>query len=198
MENSDIINGNCWVAYFDILGFKNVVNALSWQGVHNIYNDILSEIKKHNWAVSCKWFSDAFVFYTSDDSRNSFCGMEGSLRVFFEKMFSGSREKIPFRGCLTVGEFYIDTENDIFFGPALVEAYKCAETQQWIGYVLTQQAVDKAKKYPGNGGTAWDVFKRYYTEYYVPFKSGKKRKLKVYNFKRDVNNNSQQAVEHQI
>jgi len=29
MEEEKIINGNCWIAYFDILGFKNLLEPFS-------------------------------------------------------------------------------------------------------------------------------------------------------------------------
>lgn len=197
MENNKIINGNCWVAYFDVLGFRNRVEILPWQSVWNTYNEILKEIQRNSWAVSCKWFSDTFVFYTIDDLQNSFCGIEGSLRSFFRRMFA--IDKIPFRGCLTVGEVYVDPVNNIFFGQGFLEAHDVAENEEWIGYVLTENAVEKAKMYPAEERSVLDVLLQYYyREYDVPFKDNKKHRLVVPNLKIDLNSNSQQAVKHQI
>ncbi|MBW8042396.1 MAG: hypothetical protein FVQ85_20705 [Planctomycetes bacterium] len=197
MGNNNIINGNCWVAYFDILGFRNRVEILPWQSVWKTYKDILMEIQRNSWAVSCKWFSDTFVFYTPDDSQNSFCDIEGSLRSFFRHMFV--IKTIPFRGCLTVGKVYIDLANNVFFGQGFLEAHDVAENEEWIGYVLTENATEKANEYPAKERSVLDVLLQYYyREYDVPFKDNKKHRLVVPNLKIDLNSNSQQAVEHQI
>jgi len=47
---------------------------------------------------------------------------------------------IPLRGAMAFGELYVDKENDIFFGKALVEAYRFGEHQDWIGFLLTPSA----------------------------------------------------------
>jgi len=122
MECENIINGNCWVAYFDILGFKNDVKHFPPQGVLEKYIEVLKKIEKHN--VKCKFFSDSFVFYTENDSDESFRRMNMALRFFFRAMFT---QYIPMRGCLNVGQFYVDEEKGIFFGRSLIEAHNLAE-----------------------------------------------------------------------
>jgi hypothetical protein len=171
MENNEIINGVCWVAYFDRLGFRHIVEHFLPEGVLEDYEEVLKEIKQKLPNVKHKFFSDSFVFYTKDDSQDSFCNIEGTLRLFFHKMFD---VEIPMRGCLNIGQFYANEEKSIFFGRALTEAYDLAENQNWIGFVLSEKAVQK-------GGPCLNTIRQYYyLEYDVPYKEQIKRLL-VYN-----------------
>jgi len=63
--------------------------------------------------------------------------MDQVARLFFSRMIC---KEIPFRGALTIGEFYADKKRNIFVGHGLIDAYKYAEKQDWIGLVLTPNA----------------------------------------------------------
>jgi len=178
MENDKIINGNCWVACFDILGFGNDVEQFPPEYVLEQYIKILEETEWSN--VSHKWFSDCFVFYTKDDSESSFRSIDVALKFFFHRMFTLC---IPMTGCLDIGKFYVDEGKGIFFGRSLVNAHRWVEGQDWIGFVLSEEVekkIDEFKVKCPNG--YWDEFKKYYLNYPVPCKKGvKKCKLLVYN-----------------
>lgn len=193
MENDKIINGNCWVAYFDMLGFKDDVEHFPPEGVLEKYIEVLKEIEKHN--VNCKFFSDSFVFYTEDDSETSFRGIDAALKFFFQKMFI---RLIPMRGCLNVGQFYVDEEKGIFFGRSLIEAHNLAEGQNWIGFVFSEKVREKLNdfkaKYPNR---YWDELEKHYLEYQVPYKKKKKRSLLVYNLTVNPYLSNQQAKHDQ-
>jgi len=178
MKDSNIINGNCWVAHFDILGFRNIVEHFLPEGVLEVYEEVLKKIKEYN--VNHKFFSDSFVFYTENDSKDSFSNIDWALRLFFEEMFC---REIPMRGCLNVGPFYANEEKGIFFGRAHIEAYDLAENQNWIGFVLSGKVKEKLRDFKiDNGNSYLDVFKQYYyLEYEVPSKGKIKRDLLAYN-----------------
>ena len=44
---------------------------------------------------------------------------------------------------MSYGDFYADKENNVLFGPALIEAYHHGENQDWIGFVLSPSAVNQ-------------------------------------------------------
>ena len=179
MEEEKIINGNCWVAYFDILGFRKLMKNFPIWYVRDVLKQALDTGKKSN--VKCKFvfFSDSFIFYTEDDSMNSFSCIEGTSALFFHEMFLG-KEKIPMRGCLNIGRFCADEENRIFFGPALIEAYDCAEGQNWIGFVLSEKAREKLASVEFAGIKSG--YKNRFVEYSVPYNKGPKtRNLLAYN-----------------
>jgi hypothetical protein len=178
-----IINENCWVAYFDILGFKRKVQIAE----KSQSNWILTEYKKvlktagyFREAVNNNvvWFSDSFIFY-SDNSAES---IAVAAQWFFDFMFW---EKIALRGCLNYGRLYADQVARIYYGTALIEAYQLAESQDWIGFVLSEEAKKKMRECRAqNNETCWDASKSHYMEYDVPLTdrgiADKKRKLPAY------------------
>ena len=184
MEEEKIINGNCWVAYFDILVFRKLMKNFPIWYVRDVLKQALDTGKRSN--VKCKFifFSDSFIFYTDDDSHDAFSCIEVTSSLFFRAMFLG-KEKIPMRGCLNVGRFCADEDNRIFFGPALIEAYDCAEGQNWIGFVLSEKTREKLSSFESAGIKSG--YKNRYVEYLVPYKKEpnekepKLRNLLAYN-----------------
>lgn len=205
MENDNIINGNCWVACFDILGFRHFVEVFSDTPskpypILETYQIVLNQIKRYN--VPSKWFSDTFLVYTPNDSRGEFCNIESASSLLFRSMFT---KKIPLRGCLTCGRFYVDEEKSIFFGEALNEAYNTANDMDWIGFVFSSKAKNRLIELNSDedGKTCWDVFKQYYyREYKVPWKENLRENarpdmLPVYNMNVNINTSDKQARKHQ-
>jgi len=48
--------------------------------------------------------------------------------------------QIPARGAISLGEFYADQKNSLFFGKALIEAYEYGEAQNWLGFLVCPSA----------------------------------------------------------
>lgn len=184
IERSDkVVNDVCWLACFDILGFKDELDAhrRDYWYQHGVgYLSILVEayqeaalraIEAHKRAgygrfANVPWyyahFSDTFLFYSPGDSLDSNLVLDSIARCFFVEMI---HRGMPLRGAVTCGEFYADRERNVYVGPALVEAYEYAEKQDWIGYVLTPQAREKLS------GTEFDPARSIdYVEYDVPVK----------------------------
>ena len=178
MQSSNIINDVCWVAYFDILGFENLLhyaqkqwNAANLDVVVRCYHEeilryIECQLKRETnftpvgFDYVCS--SDSFVFFTVDDSNNSYLTIDRVGRFFFRKMIW---KGIPFRGALAIGDFYADKQKNIFVGQGLIDAYKYAEKQDWIGFVLTPRVYERLS------GTNLDLRRRSdYVEYDVPIK----------------------------
>ena len=177
MKNNKIINGNCWVVHFDILGFSKMVKKFPVWFVQEECKKALEKGKRYNIKCKFKFFSDSFIFYTEDEAMNSFSCIEGTSSLFFRAMFLG---RIPMRGCLNWGHFYADEENGIFFGLAQIEAYKLAEGQNWIGFVLSEKAREKLAGFEPTGIKSG--YKNRYAEYSVPYKKEPKlRNLLTYN-----------------
>jgi hypothetical protein len=179
IENSkNIIDGNCWVSYFDILGFRKLTENFPTWYIRDVLKQALDTGKSSN--IKCKFvfFSDSFIFYTDNDSQESFSCIEATSSLFFHEMFRG-RERIPMRGCLNIGRFCADEENRFFFGPALIEAYDCAEGQNWIGFVLSEKVRKKLES--PEFANIKSGYKDRFVEYSVPYKEPKSRNLLAYN-----------------
>ncbi len=177
MEDEKIINGNCWIVHFDILGFSNMVENFPVWFVQKEYIKARERGKRSNVKCKFKFFSDSFIFYTDDDSPDSFSCIEATSALFFQAMFRG---RIPMRGCLNIGQFYSDEKNGIFFGPAHIEAYRLAEEQNWIGFVLSEKTREKLASFELVGFKSG--YKKRYSEYEVPYNDEPyRRNLLAYN-----------------
>ncbi|MBN2269339.1 MAG: hypothetical protein JXN61_01920 [Sedimentisphaerales bacterium] len=101
---------------------------------------------------------------------------------FFDFMF---RAKIALRGCLNYGRFYADRVKRIYYGTGLIEAYELAESQDWIGFVLSEKAQNRMSECrTKTNRTCWDACKSHYIEYDVPLSTKgayhNKRRLPAY------------------
>ena len=190
MKNHKIINGNCWVACFDIIGFKNLLNDFinAFMGhnktnkevalamdvfVEHYYKDILRKLEEKGKyrpdKIFVHWFSDTFLLYTFDGSPESLSCIEQSATHFFVDAISANSAAMALRGALSFGEFYADKENGIFLGRAFIDAYQYAEKQHWIGLVISPKAraeLQKISLCPPDRGK--------YLEYDVPIKTKEK------------------------
>ncbi|MBA7660788.1 hypothetical protein ES703_68794 [subsurface metagenome] len=165
MKNHKIINGNCWVAYFDVVGFKALVkDYISYNGTGSLnifadlwYKDIVNKvrqlvIKQESLNSELKgkigfcYFSDTFIFYIPEDQPNkyrNFVTIDSIIRLFFIDLLS---DGFFFKGALSFGDFYAGTSEGIYIGPALIDAYKNAEKIDWpAGFVVSDIVVDKLK-----------------------------------------------------
>ncbi len=124
--------GNCWLVYFDILGFKNILRnhyAIKTAGLDAFakfhYRDILGELRRVGKYspddVTAIWFSDTFLLFAHDDSHKSLVSINQAATHFFEEVIS---QRWALRGALGIGEFYADLNDGVFLGQALVDAYR--------------------------------------------------------------------------
>lgn len=152
IESGKIINGNCWIACFDTMGFRTrVLDFEKEYGcgrlnffVKNYYKDILAALKKEGEYDPNKlltaWCSDTFLFFTPDDSTESFKSIAMAAEGFCVRVIW---KKWPVRAALGTGQIYVERKNNIVVGSALIDAYECAEKQNWIGLVITPYAGKK-------------------------------------------------------
>lgn len=146
---------DCWFAYFDLLGFSNLVRQIRQdvqdeldmqirlEDVLEIYEKALGKLEKNQQqGISYSWFSDTFIIFSIGNSDLEFASIEHVSRLFFQDLVL---RKIPVRGSLTIGPLYTDQEKNIFFGEALIDAYKYGEAQKWIGFILTPKVYSHFK-----------------------------------------------------
>lgn len=187
MEEEKIINGNCWVACFDILGFKEAILGFEQcQGVGRldrfadvIYNgEILKKLEQSRENLQDRiyicWGSDTFVLYTPDDSDTSFKVINSKANIFFREMIWRSPSYMM-RGALGTGQFYADKQNNVFLGSALIDAYEYAEKQNWIGFVVTPSAEKRIGDIESMLNIQSHTLLYQYTQYDVPVKKKESR-----------------------
>jgi len=135
--------GNKWVAYFDLLGFKQHIKKRGLIDAFGLLNSCSNELGHHAQQfenVNLVSFSDTFLLYTSDDSRASFQAITDVSRSFFDEVILAG---IPVRGALAFGELYADETNNLFLGQALIDAYEYGEKFDWLGFVLHPTALKR-------------------------------------------------------
>lgn len=127
-----------WLGYFDLLGTRALIKSRAHFYVFTVYATAIEEARKTlacQPTVSSVWFSDTFLIYTSDDSAQNFAFIDQVSRWFV--YFLLTTASIPVRGAISCGDFYADRSSNVYFGPALVEAYEYGEAQDWIGFLLS-------------------------------------------------------------
>ncbi len=135
-----------WFAYFDLLGFANLVRHHEIETVLPIYESVLEAITikaESQKGISYSWFSDTFILFTKGSSDEEFALLEHVARLFFQKLILS---KIPVRGSLTVGPLYTQQRKNIFIGEALIDAYEYGEKQNWLGFILTPSVYEHLKE----------------------------------------------------
>jgi hypothetical protein len=153
-DNADKwIISNCWLACFDILGFRNLLSVgeddLKAYRVRVDYEETVENLE-----TSCReyeegyldycWFSDTFLMFTPNDSGRSYGVMQFAAKRFMHHCISS---RIPMRGAISVGRFMRTRDNRSFIGGAFLDAFEYAEDQDWIGLLITPTAIEKAKSY---------------------------------------------------
>lgn len=159
---------NTFIAYLDILGFKQFIQNNSKEYVKRNMHNLNREVERagtnvlrearpglavpdlEHARVNCLQVSDSVMFWTKDDSEDSF-------RALFKTVYKFLAETLlttfPFRGCITHGDiefqpFSINTANGLtynnasLYGEALISAYESAENQDWAGSFVHQRAVE--------------------------------------------------------
>jgi hypothetical protein len=155
MEDKKIINGNCWVACIDLLGFKEKVSEfdIDVDGalgvfIKNYYDGLINDLKReceyYPNKIFSAWFSDTFLFIAhDDDSLDPFGCISGCTKWFCSSAMSRGW---PLRAAIGFGQLYADKSNNIFVGSGLIDAYENTEKQNWIGAVITAKANERIRE----------------------------------------------------
>lgn len=181
-----------FIAYFDYLGFADFIqnNDLDYQKriMANIFRDIESalaggEIVEANHGyiadlsknkVNCINFSDTIIFWTNDDSEESFSDI---MKVTHYFNWQTNLHFFPARGCLTLGElegvdFKHANDNggtyniNSVYGKGLVRAHLVAESQEWAGTVIDPDIIEIINLWDSGQGLLDEMT----VDYDVPFK----------------------------
>ena len=153
-----------FIAYFDILGFKQMVNNTTAEELLRVINgftfasqgsisegklfirddkSVVYDIRKSN--IRCAHISDSIIFWSKSNTEGDFVDMIKLCQSF---LLSTLLRSIPVRGCLTYGELFSkfdrieDYYSSLLFGKGLVSAYTNAETLEFVGCVVDNSIND--------------------------------------------------------
>ena len=189
---SNIPKRKSFIALFDILGFKDLVNNDKLEDVYkvfmsvsNLINDTRAMAGHLDALLESKVdavlnYSDTFLIYTLDisslDQKKIDHAFHELLAGCDSLFISANENKLPIRGAITVGDIIVS--NDIVIGKPIVQAYELEKQQEWIGCRISESALGSiSKKAIDEHIKAMAII-----EYEIPCKSGKVEKMFAYNW----------------
>lgn len=159
-----------FLAYFDVLGFKEMVQKNTLEELNQIFSHLLRDtqtaVSGENYIqpqpgfivadltkqkVHCMHISDSVLFWTDTDSNDDFIELAKVCYTFYWRSL---QLFVPLRGCVVHGEiefqpFQIKNEggamfhNSSLYGKALVDAYIKADQIDYAGCYLDKSVLAK-------------------------------------------------------
>lgn len=142
---------------FDIIGFSNLLKEKGSEGLYRLYSNNILPMLQHaampvakleerngttvsvpdpkSQRVYFTFFSDTIVYYSKDNSFDSFLNIVLTSLQLLSSGFAGS--KAPYRGAVGYGDIITDP-NGILLGTSIIDAYKGEQSQMWAGCILTE------------------------------------------------------------
>lgn len=179
-----IVNQNKWnptdyryVGYIDIMGFKDMVARSSHDEIYQMMRKIE---ERRKFSENIKWgdtdsklvrtttYSDSIMVYSKDSSYESLRSFVCTIASLTSDLFL---MEIPHKGAFSFGEMTLDTENSIFFGQPLIDAYLLQDEINFYGIVAHSSAEKAMSK---NKSMTWTA------DYLCPFKNGASNHLIIY------------------
>lgn len=145
---------NRWLAYFDVLGFTEMVKnntPFAKQLMLDTYSELMSAMKdlaqeatNHSAKVTPVWFSDSFMIYTEEDSALGYRAITSAAKRISERHVN---LRVPSCGTVVFGELFADIANNVFIGKALCDAVGLEQTIRSVGLYVDNSAAEKASSY---------------------------------------------------
>lgn len=162
---------NRFVAFFDIMGFKDLVFRTDHEKVLELMEHLHASLsliekfyqeEKRETRIRGVLFSDSILFVSSDDSKNSLEEIIFIAEWVLKKSFESG---IPIKGSIAVGKQTADFDKSIHFGVPIIDAFMLQDELLFYGVVI-HDSVEKAY-------TTQDLKEKLLIRYKAPFKSGR-------------------------
>ncbi|WP_217559451.1 hypothetical protein [Paenibacillus sp. GbtcB18] len=172
-----------YVAFLDILGFKDLVDKNSHLDLQTIFsNDIMHNINRTKKmmddvnselgmpsAIQVLSVSDSIIMWTEGTSPVQFVNI---VNAAFSALLFFMQRGAPLRGAISKGPVSVhESENQKnIFGKGITNAYNLENIQQWSGAVIDEICLTKEII----ASSEYEILRRKHilVEYLVPFKTG--------------------------
>lgn len=140
---------NRFVAFLDIMGFKERVARTNHSELLSILTDFNKNIASHigkypKTEIQLSQFSDSIVLFTNDTTQKS---LRTLAEVTCGIMQTAIKQKIPIKGAIAQGRITCDIPKQLFFGQALIDAYLLEESIYYYGILVHHTAENSVIKF---------------------------------------------------
>lgn len=147
------ITTNRYVAYIDIMGFKDMVLRTDHA---DIYKNMLKIDKQIRKMANVSWdgetsklikttnYSDSIIIYSKDNSSESLHSFICTVAAATNDLLV---EGFPHKGAVAFGMMTFDTSNSIFFGQPLIDAFLLQEELEFYGIIAHGTIEKEIKKH---------------------------------------------------
>ncbi|WP_047544855.1 hypothetical protein [Psychroserpens sp. Hel_I_66] len=156
---------NRFVAFFDILGFKDMVQTKTHSQILKTLEQLKTYVEK---LEGIEWgeeqekksklkiaknqtrsvtFSDSFMFFSKKDTIEDFSKIIVDSWFFLKK---AAKLKIAVKASISFGEITVDFDKNLFFGQPIIDAYLLHEDLNMLGVILDHKAENQMKTYDKN------------------------------------------------
>jgi len=120
-------------------------------------------------------FSDTLIAFSKGSTQNDALAL---LLLTTEVFTLALHYCIPLRGGIAHGRFSFNLDQNLFSGPALVDAYDLGETSQWLGVIVDDKTAEIVKNTPIRSEKGKDAV----IVWDVPVKDGSRVRRNVVNW----------------
>lgn len=152
-EKSTLVQGLYFIAFFDVLGFSNLVKEKGTENILATYQRLieLAVLKESYTAfgrvklaqnhylmggsyapINYTYFSDTILLWTTAYNTH----VSPFLARCSDLICEALRIRMPLRGSVCFGEAVLDKSTNTFIGRAIIEANDIEKNQKWIGATL--------------------------------------------------------------
>lgn len=141
---NNYITANRFVAFLDIMGFKDTVARKSHEEVYRMLHSLYAMIDKIPVGhvkdkLYITMFSDSIVIFSKTDTEDEFQKLIALSNVF---VYNCAQRGIPLKGGVAHGLITVDINKKIFFGQPLIDAFQLEEDVCYYG-VVCHNSIDK-------------------------------------------------------
>ncbi len=140
-----------FVAYLDIMGFKDLVARSSHEIVLNKLRHLSSHVNylaMPEWSrgkIHTTWFSDSIIVFSKDDSSEAADAFIYAVRYL---MCRALESGLCIKGGMAFGKLTVDLDKQLYFGQPLIDAYLLEEDLQYYGVIVHHTAERKILPLP--------------------------------------------------
>lgn len=146
MSSKSVINQGRYLLFLDILGFSELVETKSAEEIYAVIDESLRAFgrwEELNGLFRTIYFSDTFIFYQEPKGYGDWAFLD--VYAIGGMVLSALLAKgIPARGAISFGEFEVQFDatgrHQVYFGKALIEAYKAEQREKWLGITILPSA----------------------------------------------------------